>query len=148
MIRAMNLLRAFQLTCMLLASALMLKAETATEAIRDALNQQEIAWNRGDLPRFADYYAERCTLVGKEISMVTRAQVLAHYQKKYSSRAAMGKLTFSNLTIDCLDDHIATVTGHWHLERDLAGGGPIGGVFSLVLKLNSGRWRIVLDHTS
>jgi uncharacterized protein (TIGR02246 family) len=126
----------------------MVNAETAGEAIEHILHEQVNAWNRGDLSAFVEYYAEQCTLVGKEISVVTRAQVLSHYQKKYSSRAAMGQLTFSNLTINSLGDQATIVTGNWHLDRDAAEGGPTGGVFSLVLKLNGGKWKIVLDHTS
>lgn len=124
-----------------------LNAQTPVATIEGILNQQAIAWNRGDLEQFVNPYADRCTLVGSQISEVTHAQVLAHYRTKYASRAAMGKLAFSDLTVTPIGERVATVTGHWHLDRSTASGGSVGGVFSLVFELDNGMWKIVLDHT-
>jgi ketosteroid isomerase-like protein len=120
----------------------------ANTAIKTMLNRQAEAWNRGDLSEFVTYYAPLCTLVGNEIAETTRSQVLAHYKERYRSRDAMGRLAFSNLTIHLLSANIATVTAHWHLDRDTKSGGPVGGVFSLVCQFSDGAWQIVLDHTS
>lgn len=117
-------------------------------AIRSLLTQQVDAWNHGDIRAFVSPYAEPCTLVGKTVSKKTRAAVLAHYQQKYPSPGAMGKLDFSALTVEMLNSQTAIVTGQWHLARDRASRGPVGGVFSLVVALREGRWQIVLDHTS
>ena len=123
-------------------------AATPEQAIEQVLEQQVAAWNRGDLKEFVSFYAEHCTLVGNAISESTREQVLEHYQQKYPSSQARGKLAFSGLTIQRVDARVSTVTGHWHLERDAADGGPAGGVFSLVFELVQGKWQIYLDHTS
>ncbi|MGA8596832.1 MAG: nuclear transport factor 2 family protein [Bryobacteraceae bacterium] len=144
----MTLLRGRMFVLPILFAPLMLSAQTPAAAIEDVLNRQAVAWNKGDLEQFVNPYADRCTLVGTQISEVTRAEVLAHYQTKYPSRAAMGKLTFSGLTVNPLDERIAMVTGHWHLDRNAASGGSVGGVFSLVFELSNGTWKIVLDHTS
>ena len=123
-------------------------AQPAKTAIEAMLNRQADAWNRGDLLDFVSYYAPLCTLVGAEIKETTRSQVLAHYKERYPSRGAMGKLTFSDVSIHLLNKDVATVTAHWHLDRDAKSGGSIGGVFSLVCQLSGGGWQIVLDHTS
>jgi uncharacterized protein (TIGR02246 family) len=122
-------------------------AADAPSAIRNVLNVQLQAWNRGDLAQFVTTYADDCTFVGKQI-LHRRASVLARYRKAYPNRDAMGKLSFENLDIHQLDDHFAIVTGDWHLDRAATAGGPVGGVFSLVLQLRAGAWQIVLDHTS
>ena len=122
-------------------------ATDADSGIRAALNTQVEAWNRGDITAFVSSYAEDCTFVGKTI-LQGRDHLLARYRKAYPTSDAMGKLTFSNLKVRPLDGKVAVVTGEWHLDRAASGGGPVGGVFSLVWELRSGEWRIVLDHTS
>jgi uncharacterized protein (TIGR02246 family) len=116
-------------------------------AIQAALRTQVEAWNRGDIPAFVATYAEDCTFVGKQI-LHGRPALLARYQKTYPSADAMGRLAFSDLEVRLLDKQVAVVTGKWHLERAPTGGGPVGGVFSLVFALRNGRWLIVLDHTT
>src|SRR5215472_14193604 len=124
----MRLLRSLVMACMFVSGPCGQTAATAEAAIRAMLNAQVEAWNRGDVAQFVSWYSPHCTLVGKDVSDVTRAEVLAHYQQKYPSAGAMGKLTFSGLVIRPLNDRIAVVTGHWHLDRDDASGGPVGGV--------------------
>ena len=121
---------------------------TPEESIRKVLDEQAAAWNRGDLREFAASYREHCTLVGATINETSRDEVLAHYQQKYPSRGAMGKLAFSGITVHPVDARVATATGHWRLDRDAASGGPVGGLFSLVFEFLHNSWQIVLDHTS
>ena len=122
-------------------------AANAESAIRDALNAQVEAWNRGDVKGFVATYAEDCTFVGKQI-LEGRASLLARYEKNYPTAEAMGKLSFQNLKVRSLDGRIAVVTGEWHIDRAATSGGAVGGVFSLVLRLRNGKWEIVLDHTT
>jgi uncharacterized protein (TIGR02246 family) len=122
-------------------------AADAPSAIRNVLNVQLQAWNRGDVAKFVTTYAEDCTFVGKQI-LHGRSSVLARYQKAYPSPEAMGKLSFQNVDVHLLDNHFAIVTGEWHLDRVATAGGPIGGLFSLVLQLRGAAWQIVLDHSS
>jgi uncharacterized protein (TIGR02246 family) len=131
----------------LLLSPTLVPAAGADSAIREALEAQVAAWNRGDIPAFVSTYAEDCTFVGKQI-LQGRDRLLARYKRVYPSADSMGKLSFDHLSVRPLGKQTAVVTGEWHLERTWAGGGPAGGVFSLVWRLESGRWIIVLDHTS
>lgn len=116
-------------------------------AIRTVLTAQLEAWNRGDIQTFMNTYAEDCTFVGRQI-LQGRAKLLARYQRNYPTLASMGKLSFENLMIRQLDDHIATAVGAWHIERPPSFGGPVGGVFSLILQVRDQKWQIMLDHTS
>jgi ketosteroid isomerase-like protein len=67
------------------------------------------------------------------------------YRKKYSNRAKMGMLTFSDLEITPLSSDSAMVLGRWRLER--ANDRPHGR-FTLIFRKTADGWRIVLDHTS
>jgi ketosteroid isomerase-like protein len=67
------------------------------------------------------------------------------YRKKYSSRAKMGTLTFSDLEITLLSPDLAVASGRWKLNR--ANDQPHGR-FTLILKRLPEDWRIVHDHTS
>jgi len=122
-------------------------AGDAVSRISGEISAQLEAWNRGDIPAFVETYAEDCMFVGKNI-LHGRAQLLARYRKSYASPAAMGKLSFSNLSIRPLDQQVAIATGQWHIDRPVNAGGPVGGIFSLVWQLRSDQWRIVLDHTT
>ena len=115
--------------------------------IKAVLNTQVESWNKGDIPTFVTTYADDCIFVGKTVTH-GRAQLLDRYQKTYSSRAAMGHLTFSSLAVQLLDPDVAVVTAVWHLDRTTEGGGPVGGLFSLVFHRQDGAWKIALDHTS
>lgn len=115
--------------------------------IKAVLNTQVESWNQGDIPTFVSTYADDCIFVGKTVTH-GRAQLLDRYQKTYPSRAAMGHLTFSSLAVHLLDPDVAVVTASWQLDRTAEGGGPVGGVFSLVFHRQGGTWKIALDHTS
>ena len=132
----------------LLWASSLLPGAAFDDAIKRVLTDQVSAWNRGDLKEFVSSYADHCTLVGTTIAETTRAQVLEHYQQKYPSAGARGKLTFSDLKVHQVDGQTAIVTGRFHLDRDKASGGPAGGVFSLVFELIGSKWQIILDHTS
>ena len=110
---------------------------------------QERAWNDGNMEGFtAGYKNSPDTLfIG---STVTRGfeGMVATYKRNYPDRATMGRLTFSELEPHLLDDHFATMTGHFGLERDKKHGGNAIGIFSLVLEKTPQGWKIVLDHTT
>jgi ketosteroid isomerase-like protein len=74
--------------------------------------------------------------------------MLEGYRKSFPSKDAMGTLTFSNLEVQPLDEHFATVTGRFHLERTAAGGGNAGGYYLLVVEKTPSGWKIVRDATT
>lgn len=110
---------------------------------------QERAWNNGDMGGFTSGYKNSpdTLFIGTEVAR-GYDQMLARYTKSYPDKATMGKLTFSDLEPHLLDEHFATVTGAFQLERPKKNGGNAGGIFSLVLEKTEGGWKIVLDHTS
>jgi uncharacterized protein (TIGR02246 family) len=135
---------------LLLAMTLASSAQTAPEAaIRQLLDQQAAAWNRGDVDAFMTGYEDspETTFVGQTVQY-GYATIRDRYKKEYTTPAAMGKLTFSHLAIRILDASYATATGNFHLERTAAGGGNADGIFSLLLRKESPGWKIFLDHSS
>jgi uncharacterized protein (TIGR02246 family) len=115
--------------------------------IRAVLRAQQAAWNRGDIDGFMNGYAKaRSTIFVSEDKVVRgRETVRERYHKKYSDRAKMGILTFSDLEITPLAPDAAVVLGRWQLKR--AGDHPEGR-FTLIFRLTNDGWRIVQDHTS
>jgi ketosteroid isomerase-like protein len=119
------------------------------DAIVAMLNKQAADWNRGDLETFATGYknSPEILFMGQTIRR-GYDQMLAGYRKSFPSRAAMGTLTFSKLEVQPLDEHFATVTGRFHLERTAAGGGNAGGYYLLVVEKTPSGWKIVRDDTT
>jgi uncharacterized protein (TIGR02246 family) len=113
--------------------------------IRSTLDAQQAAWNRGDIDAFTTTYARDAVFVsGDEITRGSQT-ILERYKKKYSDRAKMGTLTFSDLEITPLSDNAAVVLGRWSLKR--ASDEPHGR-FTLLFRKTPDGWRIVHDHTS
>jgi ketosteroid isomerase-like protein len=120
-----------------------------SNAILTMLNRQADDWNRGDLDAFAKGYKNSPDILfmGRTIRH-GYDQMLAGYRKSFPTRAAMGKLAFTNLEVQPLDEHFATVTGRFHLERTAAGGGNAGGFFLLVVEKTPAGWKIIRDDTT
>ena len=123
--------------------------DDAATAIKQVLQQQVEAWNRGDVEAFMQGYkdSDDTTFIGKSIQH-GYATILARYKNTYSSRDAMGTLDFSDLEVRSLDPGYAVVTGKFHLARAEAAGGEARGVFSLVWENTPAGWKIILDHSS
>lgn len=139
---------------LLLPAAPLLSAQaTATPAEKDAivamLNKQAVDWNRGDLQAFATGYKNSPDILfmGQTIRR-GYDQMFEGYRKSFPTKDAMGTLTFSNLEVQPLDEHFATVTGRFHLERTAAGGGNMGGYYLLVVEKTPSGWKIVRDATT
>ncbi len=115
--------------------------------IRVVLDEQESAWNHGDIDAFMKGYwkSEQTKFVsGNGVNRGWQA-LLERYKKTYPDRKAMGALTFSDLEITMLGRDAAVAIGHWQLERE---NDRPGGWFSLVLRKLPEGWRIIQDHTS
>ncbi len=115
--------------------------------IRAVLQAQQDAWNRGAIEEFMNGYWRSDQTVFVSGDEVTRGwqKVLDRYKKKYSDRAKMGTLTFSDLEITPLSEKSAVVLGSWKLDR--AKDQPHGR-FTLIFRRFAEGWRIVHDHTS
>lgn len=121
--------------------------ETAVAQIRAVLRAQQDAWNRGDIDGFMNGYARSASTVFISEDTIRRGwqTVRDRYKQKYSNRAKMGTLMFSDLEITLLSSNSAVASGRWKLKRanDLP-----HGRFTLILKRLPEGWRIVHDHTS
>lgn len=117
------------------------------QAIRNILNTQTEAWNRGDVESFMKGYWENDSLmfIGKSGVTYGYRNTLENYKKNYPDAAAMGKLTFTLIQVKKLSNKYYHVTGRWRLERSI---GDVGGHYTLVFQKINGRWVIISDHSS
>ncbi len=120
---------------------------SAVVQIRSVLRAQQDAWNRGDIDGFMnDYVRSKSTVFISEDTLRRGWETVRdRYRKKYSNRAKMGTLTFSDLEITPLSQDSAMVLGRWRLER--ANDRPHGR-FTLIFRRLPEGWWIVHDHTS
>ena len=117
-------------------------------AILSVLNKSVVDWNNGNLDAFASSYKNSPDIlfIGRTVRR-GYAQMLESYRTGYPTREKMGTLSFSSLEVQPLDEHFATVTGHFHLERTAAVGNA-NGYFLLVVEKTSSGWKIVRDDTT
>lgn len=116
-------------------------------AIKNLLDKQNSAWNRGDINAFMEGYWKNDSLmfIGKNGVTYGWQNTLDNYKKGYPDTAAMGKLTFTLITIKRLSDKYYRVVGKWFLKRSI---GDIGGHFTLLFEKINGEWMIIEDHSS
>jgi uncharacterized protein (TIGR02246 family) len=142
---------AFAPVLALFAACLSISAQpTAAErAIRRVLEEQQAAWNRGDVEAFMSGYqaSDATTFVGSTITRGYR-QVLESYHRRYPTKEKMGRLAFSETEVTPLGAEYASVIGKWHLDRTPEAGGNVGGIFTLLFRKTAAGWKIILDHTS
>lgn len=118
-----------------------------TEAIRTVLNTQAARWNEGDIAGYMQGYWNNDSLlfIGRGGPGYGYQNTLDRYKKGYPDKAAMGELTFSNLSFNRLSDEYYHVTGKYFLERD---SNDASGYFTLIFRKINGAWVIVADHSS
>jgi uncharacterized protein (TIGR02246 family) len=141
---------ALPITCYFLTAALVCAASEQPNSIAEIqsiLTAQQDAWNRGDIDAFMNGYARSISTVFVSGDEVGRGweTVRERYQKRYSDRAKMGTLSFSEVEVTMLSQDAAVVLGRWKLKR--ANDEPHGR-FTLIFKRLPEGWRIVHDHTS
>src|ERR1700757_3894342 len=117
------------------------------DAIVKVLDDQRIAWNKGDIEGFMQGYwkSDSLMFIGKTAPVYGWQSTLDRYKKTYPDKAAMGQLTFDIIQVQILDNSNAFVLGGWHLKRDKD---APGGYFTLWFRKINGEWKIVCDHTS
>ena len=141
---------AFVVVAALISSAFVWAAETENNTaseIQRVLSAQQDGWNRGDIDAFMSGYwrSEKTVFVSGD--EVTRGwqKVLDRYKAKYSDRAKMGTLTFSEIEITSLSNDSAVALGSWRLKRT---NDEPHGRFTLIFHHFPDGWKIVHDHTS
>jgi uncharacterized protein (TIGR02246 family) len=115
--------------------------------IQSVLAEQQDAWNRGDIEAFMNGYARSASTVFVSDDEVRHGweTVRERYRVKYSDRAKMGTLSFSDIEVTMLSPDAAVVLGRWQLKRE---NDEANGRFTLIFKRLPEGWRIVHDHTS
>lgn len=116
-------------------------------AVRQVLETQALAWNRGDIDGFVRGYWRSPQLVfispdGVELGY---DDMVARYRRRYPDAAAMGRLSFGGIGVWPLGDDHALVRGTWHLERE---SDELSGHFALVMRKFPSGWLIVSDYTT
>src|ERR1051326_2749258 len=122
--------------------------EEPKAVVRAVLDEQVVAWNKGDLEGFMAGYWKSPELSfssGKDKTRAWQAPYDRYKKRSQSEGREMGKLTFSELEIEMLSADSAYVRGRWKLvtSKDTP-----GGLFTLIFKKLPEGWRIVHDHTS
>ena len=116
-------------------------------AIRALLAAQTKAWNEGDLVGFMEGYlpSDSLLFVGKSGPTYGFNNTLNNYKKGYPDTAAMGKLTFTLLSLSPIEKKHYRVLGKWELKRSK---GDISGYFTLLFEKIKGKWFVIQDHSS
>lgn len=129
----------------LLFSATLSAQEADTRSVLDA---QAVAWNRGDLEAFMQGYwkSPHLSFVSGNNKTAGYEATLDRYRKKYQGeKKEMGKLAFSELSIEMLGTDYALVKGRYTLRMEKE---TPTGLFTLIVRKLPEGWRITHDHTS
>jgi ketosteroid isomerase-like protein len=132
----------------LLVLGLLVAGDAEEAAIRKVLDDQAAAWNRGDLVAFMDGYwkSDKLSFFSNNDKTAGWQATLERYRKKYQGeKKEMGKLAFSEVSVELLGGGHALVKGRFRLTRK--DDAPTG-IFTLILRKLPEGWRIVHDHTS
>ena len=134
------------LLCINMVSA-QTKDEKTKTAIRNVMDEQTAAWNRGDIDGFMQGYWNSPDMTFVSGDNVTKGwqPTLERYKKSYNSREKMGILSFTNLEITLTSKDSAVVLGRFTLVREKD---KPTGMFTLNFRKLKEGWRIIIDHTS
>lgn len=115
--------------------------------VRRVLEDQRLAWNRGDIDGYMLGYWNHDSTAFVSGGTVTKGyrEVTQRYHKRYPDREAMGHLTFEDVVVRFPGREIAVVHGIWRLKRT---SDEPWGRFTLILERKPGGWKITHDHTS
>lgn len=141
------LLYATLLTVWALLPCSPINAQTPEAAIRQLMQQQTDAWNKGNIPVFMQTYWQSDSLlfIGKNGITKGWQATLDRYKKSYPDTAAMGQLHFNLLEFKQLTPELYFLVGQWHLQRSV---GNLQGHFTLLIRKMNGAWKIIADHSS
>lgn len=122
------------------------QSNSSRSVIYALMDEQEKAWNNGDLESFMSAYwnSDSLMFVGSRGLNYGWSKTLSNYQKSYPDKEAMGQLEFENLAFKDLDD-TKLVIGLWTLYRS---SDTLSGSYSLTWRKLENQWKIVADHSS
>jgi beta-aspartyl-peptidase (threonine type) len=132
----------------LVVSSVAFADDSPKDAIRQVLDLQVKAWNKGDLPGFMEGYwqSPELSFFSGNAKTAGWQATLDRYRKKYQGEGKeMGRLAFKDLSIEMLGADHALVRGRFELQmKDTL---PTG-IFTLIVRKLPAGWRIIHDHTS
>lgn len=117
------------------------------EQIFTLMDQQEQAWNRGNIDAFMEGYLRSDSLRFASADQVRYGwkQLRERYKNTYPDAEAMGTLRFSERDLTVLNNRHAYLFGRWQLFRSRD---TLSGRYTLVFRNTADGWRITHDHTS
>lgn len=121
--------------------------DTDEAEVRQAMADQQAAWNRGDVEAFMQHYWQSDSLqfIGANGPTYGWQATLENYRRRYPDRTAMGQLTFDILTVNRRAPTVISLVGKFHLQRSI---GDAEGYFLLIWQRIDDRWVIVADCTN
>jgi beta-aspartyl-peptidase (threonine type) len=121
---------------------------TAPQRVQALLEEQETAWNKGDLDGFMQGYWNDPELTFYSDNVVEKGydQLKQRYQRKYKDDGKeMGKLSFSDVEFRAESPKFTVVRGRWKVVKSTE---TRDGLFTLWIEKKPEGWRIIHDHTS
>ncbi|SHG98394.1 YybH family protein [Winogradskyella jejuensis] len=117
---------------------------TAKTAILKVMDDQQNAWNQGDLKGFMQGYWKSDSLKFYGSNGLTKGwqNTLDNYKRGYPTKAETGTLNFIINDVSQIDGNNYWVMGEYHLKREV---GDADGVFIIIFKMINGEWKIVAD---
>ena len=115
--------------------------------ILEVFNQQELAWNRGDIPAFMEGYWNSEKLI---FTSATHApaygweNTLERYKNSYPTKESMGEFRFEILDVRLTSTTTSNLFGKWKLVREKD---HPNGLFYLDLEKFDENWLITKDST-
>ena len=115
--------------------------------IQRVMDRQQEARNQGDLEDYMNGYwkSDSLRFIGKRGITYGWQPTLDNYKTGYPNADAMGRLQFTNLSMELTGDSSAYVIGKWQLYRTTD---TLYGHYSLLWKRIDNQWLIVADHSS
>jgi ketosteroid isomerase-like protein len=135
----------FSLLLIFIASA----HQSPREELREMLDGQTAAWNRGDLAGFMGGYwhSPEVTFFSGDTIIRGWEPTFERYRRKYQGEGEqMGHLHFTHQNIEMLGAEAALFTARWHLN--LKDGRKLEGLTTVLCKRMNNEWKIVHDHSS
>ena len=119
------------------------------EVISSQMQEQEDSWNDGDLEGFMKHYwkSDSLRFIGRSGLNKGWQKTLDNYKKSYKNKEEMGRLRFTNKSLDIIAEEAIFVIGEWKLTRQDSLG-DLQGMYSLIWQKKGGKWVITTDHSS
>ena len=120
----------------------------AVQAVKQALEGQISAWNKGDLETAMTYYWDSPEMLWISKNGIEKGyqEVFEMFLQDFQDRSQMGVYTYEPLHIEQVSAEAVYFVFRWKIE--LEGKRLMGGVSSQVWKNIAGRWVVTSEHAS